>query len=223
MPDGSMRCAVTVAAALLAVPSAFGQEAINTDAALQPSEGALIIRQLFRYREATTDPTPMDRDVRELNFTTTFIYGISAELAAIFKVPLVYREVDFPSPAGTDREWGVRDLEALLKIRLYRDDFGPARTARFDLLAGMEFYSGDADFATRSVDPEIGGVFTYLRDRHAIDADLIWRLDTSGDVADRMRYDLAYVHRLYPAVYEAGKFDSVFGSCHPASSTRRSG
>jgi hypothetical protein len=153
----------------------------------------------------------MDRDARELHFTTTLIYGISAELAAIFKVPVVYREIDFPSPAGTDRDWGVRDLEALLKFRLYRDDWGPARTSRFDLLAGVEFYSGDHDFATRSVDPEIGGVFTYLRDRHAIDADLLWRFDTTGDVADRMRYDLAYVHRIHPAVYQAGKFESVFG------------
>jgi hypothetical protein len=145
MAGGLVRWAVGVAAVLLAVPSAFGQEAINTDAALQPSEGALVIRQFFRYREATTDPTPMDRDVREFNFTTTFIYGISAELAAILKVPLVYREVDSPSPEGTDREWGVRDLEALLKIRLYRDDFGPARTARFDLLPYRPLRSAGGD------------------------------------------------------------------------------
>jgi hypothetical protein len=134
MPDGLIRCAVTVAAALLAVPSAFGQEAINTDAALQPSKGALIIRQLFRYREATTDPTPMDRDVREFNFTTTFIYGISAELAAIFKVPVVYREADFPSPVGTDRGWGVRDLEEnpALPRRFRPRPYRPLRSAGGD-------------------------------------------------------------------------------------------
>jgi hypothetical protein len=105
----------------------------------------------------------------------------------------------------------VRDLEALVKIRMYRDDFSPLRTARFDLLAGVDFYSGNEDFSTRSVDPQIGGVFTYLHDRHAVNADLIWKIDTSGDVSDRMRYDLAYVHRVYPAAFEPGKLDTAFG------------
>ena len=190
----------------------FAQAPINSNVALQPSTGGVIIRQQVRYFEADDDPTPANSEIKGVIALTTIVYGLRDDVTLLFTAPVVFREVQFGSTGRTDHQSGVADLTALAKIRLYRDDFGPTDTSRFDLLGGLEIRSGDSHFTSDSYDPIIGGVFTYVKGRHAFDVDSLWKFNTGSGIHadDRMDYDLAYLYRLWPRDFTAGGLTSVY-------------
>jgi len=182
------------------VPQAYGQAPINSDVALQPSTGGFIFRE--KARLLTSD------DINTLMARSTLVYGYSDGLTFLFSAPYVYTEMDTAS--GSDREEGFADFSLLTKPRLYRDDFGPTDTMRFDLIAGMDVPSGDDPLASDSVSPVLGGVFTYVEGRRAFDADLLWKFNTEGDGVDAMRYDLAYLHRLMPDDFSDPPYRAIY-------------
>ena len=100
------------------------------------------------------------------------------------------------------------------KFRLFRDDFGPMNTQRFDLLAGIEFPTGKDEFTSDSTDPIIGGVYTYKEDLHAFSTDLLWKFNngSGNDSEDELAYDFAFVYRLTPEVYTSEDTTAIFGS-----------
>ena len=57
---------------------------------------------------------------------------------------------------------GLADIKALAKYRLFRDNFGPTDTRRFDAIAGLEVRSGDSGVTSDFYDPAIGGVFNWM-------------------------------------------------------------
>ncbi len=194
---------------------ASAQAPINSNVALQPSKGGLIIRQQIRYAEADLDAAIGDLDLRLTTSFTTLVYGLSDELTLIMDAPYVLsRRMENTTMGDDDRDSGFADLRLLSKLRLYRDDFGPTDTTRFDLIGGLEIPTGSSEFTSDSVDPIVGGVFTHIEGRHAVDVDAIWQFNTGGGKkgADLLRYDAAYIYRLSPETYASTNPTALFGS-----------
>ena len=197
--------------ALLLSNIARAQEAINFSSALQPAKDTLIVRQQLRYFEADFASALVDRDIEQYQVSTTLAYGLQSDLTLIFNAPFRFRKVTNNLTGVTRRDEGFGDMNALAKIQLYKNDYGPTDTARLNLLAGMEIRSGDSNFSSDSYDPLLGAVYTQSFGRHGFDAALLWKFNTKGGDPDRLRYDVAYVYRLEPETYGPDKMTAWFG------------
>lgn len=193
--------------ALLLTSLAFAEQAraqapINSNVALQPPKGGLILRQQFRYAEADFNRDGADLDIELWAEATTAVYGVTDSFTLLLDAPVVISQrVKNNATGASDTEAGLADWTALAKLRLFREDTGPTDTMRFDAIAGLELPTGEDAFSSDSVDPIVGGVFTMSRDRWFFDADLLWKFDTSGGLPDQMRYDAALIYRLSPVEY----------------------
>jgi len=194
---------------------AHAQAPINSNVALQPSKGGLIIRQQFRYTEGEQVSPMGDLDIESASTITTLVYSVSDKLTLILDTPFVLsRRIENRTMGSDDTDSGFADLRLLTKFRLYRDDFGPTDTARFDLIGGFELPAGRDEFSSDSIDPILGGVFSHIEGRHAFDADAIWKFNTGGGErgADLLKYDLAYLYRLSPETYASTRPTALFGA-----------
>ncbi|MFQ5492377.1 MAG: transporter [Phycisphaerae bacterium] len=191
------------AAALVPGPVLAGP--IISDVALTPHEGGSIFRLQYGYSEA--DGRGAVEHVNASSVRGIYVFGLRQNLAVFLSVPYANRQVDKLLPKmGRFEEAhdGMGDLTLMAKYRFWQHDPRPLETARWAALGGIEIRSGDSDFSSDSYDPIVGTVFTWRHDRHLLDADLIYKLNTGGgrDRHDMLRYDLAYSLRLFPAAIE---------------------
>lgn len=200
-----------LALGLMFTVPARAQEAINFDSALSPAKDMLIIRQQLRYFEADNNIGARDLDISQTQLSTAFIYGIQSDLTLMFNAPYRFREIDNNNTGTSNSIDGFGDLTSMLKMQFYQNDTGPTDTARASILTGMEIRSGDSNFSSDSYDPLLGAVYTQSFGRHGFDAAALWKFNTAGGASDRLRYDLAYVYRLHPEEYTAGKLTALFG------------
>ncbi len=194
---------------------AHAQAPINSNIALQPSKGGLIVRQQLRYSEGDLNNAASDVDVDLYSSNTTLAYGVSEKFTLVLETPLALSSRVENNTTGDDSSHaGFGDMRLLSKLRLYRDDFGPTNTTRFDLIGGLEFPTGRDEFSSDSFDPIFGGVFTHVENRHTFNADLLWQFNTGGggDGEDLLRYDLSYLYRLAPETYASDRPVAIFGS-----------
>ena len=196
---------------LIFTTPSYAQEAINFDSALSPAKDMLIIRQQLRYFEADNNLGARDLDISQTQVSTAFIYGIQSDITLMFNAPYRFRKVDNNITSTSSSFDGFGDMNSLLKYQFYQNDTGPTDTARASLLTGMEIRSGDSNFSSDSYDPLLGLVYTQSLGRHGFDAALLWKFNTAGGDPDRLRYDAAYVYRLQPEEYTAGKLTALFG------------
>jgi len=205
-------CAAALGCAL---PShARAQAPINSDVALQPSPGHWILRQQFRYAETDVDKGDADLDISRVTSFTTAVYGVTDEFTVLATAPVVLSRRTKDNATGeSDTDGGLADATVLGKLRLYRNDFGPTDTARFDLLGGLELPTGQDAFSSDSVAPIIGGVATITLGRHDFSADALWTFNTAGGKAgeDLLKYDAAYIYRLWPEEYATGQTTQLNG------------
>ncbi len=192
-----------LAAAVLCVvyASATWAQGINTNVALPVSEGELIWRSQLRYGRATDDPSPLDREVDRLVAPQTLVFGASQRLSVFATLPILARE-KLETGGDTDRDSAIGDLRLLARYTLYIDDYAPLSTRRVALLAGVDLPTGADRFGTPTFDPIFGGVATWAADRHEVDVDSLVTVGTRRhgfEAADRVRYDVAYRYRLWPA------------------------
>lgn len=178
---------------------------INSDVAFTPREGGTIFRLRYIYSEAGA--AGAIRHVNRSKVLGTYVFGLRSNLALILTVPYVNRQVDRVVPRlGRLEEAhdGVGDITFLLKYRFWQEDSGPQQTKRWAVLGGINIRSGDLDFSSDSYDPIVGTVYSWRRDRHAVDADLIYQFNTGRGKFrhDDLRYDLAYSYRFAPATFE---------------------
>lgn len=188
---------------------------INTDAALTPTTGRSILRLQYTYSEADArDPIVQ---INSSRVKATFVYGVQDDLALFLSVPYKNVQTDKVVPRfGRIEEAhdGVGDLTLLAKYRFWKDDPAPDSTARWAVIGGLNFPSGDRHFSSRGFNPILGTAFSWRRGRARVDADLIYQFNTGrGEFRhDALRYDLAYSHRIFPAVYglhSPVEFDAV--------------
>ncbi len=196
-----------LALAMTLAGTARAQEAINTNAALQPPPGVLIYRQQFRYTSLEADNGPAEADL--YRSMSSFIYGLTPKVTLIGTVPIVYRDLDMGMGAGSDTDTGVADIKALAKYQFYKNNFEVGGTFKAGLLGGAQLPTFDDTFSSDSVDPIGGAVATYARDRHGLNADLTYQLNTGGD-DDEVKYNLGYTFRVQPASFAEDDSTALF-------------
>lgn len=203
--------AAVAAAGLVFVSESAAQEAIQTDAATQPSVGMTVLRQQLRFTRLKNDPSPEQRRIEEVEARTAISHGLTPDLSFTAALPLKYRRTEFLAEDRTETDWGVDDIPVMLKYRIFRRDTSPVDTLRISLMGGIEIPSYDRPFSSESWDPIVGAVLTTIRGRHGFNQAVQFKLNTGGHVeypigrgdgpANALRYDSAYLYRIDPAVY----------------------
>lgn len=191
--------------AALGIPPPSRAGPINTDVALTPHRGGSILRLQYTYSEA--DERGRLLHLNASSVRGTFVYGITEDTALFINAPYMNRQSDvFDSRLGRFEvaHDGIGDITFLGKVRFWQEDRGPMETLRWAAIGGMNLRSGDSDFTSDSYDPIVGTVFSARRGRGRFDTDLIYQFNTGGGERrhDTLRYDIAYSHRIYPAVYQ---------------------
>lgn len=173
---------------------------INSDVAIQPAEGQFIYRTQIRRRDFDVDF--MDTDVETYFWSHVFVYGWTSRLSTVVGVPLVYRDLD--NALMDEQDYGVGDIKALLRYQLWKK-LGYLESQTWTVMGGVEIPTYDDPFSSRSWDPIVGTVYSWHKNRHGFDADLVYQFNTENDrdfeAGDVLRYDLAYQYRLWPAQY----------------------
>jgi len=192
---------------------ANAQAPINSNVALQPARGGWIVRQQLRYTQADFSSPMGALDIGQLTSITTLVYGLTEKVTLILDTPYVLdRKIDNTSTGVGSTDSGLGDMKLMTKYRLYRNDFAPTSTARFDLIGGVELPTGIDAFSSDSVDPIVGGVYSYINDRNAFHADALFKFNTGSAAtnADMLKYDLAYSYRLSPKAYASENPTALF-------------
>lgn len=201
-PTVHRRFLFALGALIFFTAAARAQQAIHTDAAVQPSAGHLLFRQLFTFGSLGRDPTGFGHQVREYIATTDLTYGATSHLALTARIPVMWQSVDssvidhsghggggfpfpfpFPDPGSTTAhplgsDFGLDDITVGFKWRIYEHDFGPIETMRVALLAAVETPTGEDAYSSDSWDPIIGGVISYIEGRNGVNFSAQWKFNT---------------------------------------------
>lgn len=187
---------------LAATSVASAQEMLNMPAATAPSPGVLIPRAQARAYFYEGGQALLEQDLR-------FEYGVARDLAISLDLPMF--EGFFDDPRPSDGDFGLGDLEAIIELRILREDLGAVDTLRGAVYAGAELPTGTGGFGSSGIDPCVGGVLTGIFGRHGFDLGARWTfvtdespfLPTFGGTTtdDYANLDLGYAFRLYPEAY----------------------
>jgi len=192
---------------LSVVPARAG--GINSDEAMTPNKGGLILRLRGVYADAEASGTIRDADTFKI--VTVLAYGLREDLSLFLRTPLRYDEVETQGPGGAGRvtreHFGVEDITLFFKYRFWQKDTSANDTFRVAWLAGLDVRTGDRQFSSDSYDPLSGFTFTLQRARHHLNGDTIFQVNTGSGLsgADSLRYDLGYSYRFYPERYTPGR------------------
>ena len=173
---------------------------INSDVAIQPAENQLIYRTQVRY--LATEVKGSNTDIDVWSQSNIFVYGWTSRISTVVALPLVYRDMD--SPIAGSEDFGVPDIKVLLRYQPWIK-LGYLRSKSWTILGGIELPTDDGLFSSRSWDPIIGTVYSWRKDRHGLDLDLILQVNTENDrefrAGNSLRYDLVYQYRLFPTKF----------------------
>jgi len=191
---------------------------LTFNTALPVSQGEIIFREQFVLIQSDDD-IDLGRDRTEMNLVSTFVYGITPDLAIFGSFPLTHRTLDMGM--GKSRSsTGLADSRVLIRYIMYKEDFfgGSFRIAPF---AGLKLPTGtDAakdslgqlprpvQNGSGSVDMFGGVVATYATLNWEVDAQLSYQNNSeknSFKAGDVLRADVSYQHRLFPAVNSSGE------------------
>ncbi len=224
MQSHSITAIIACAVSTLPASLACAQEALNMDAATQPSPGVIYLYERARYTRYGSAPessdTPRPDRTNLLEIDTTIMAGLATNLALIATIPVERRE-DRAGGQAIDTNLGIADPELLLKYRLYKSDSGSLDTLRIAALFGAEIPSGDGNFTSGSVDPIVGVAATMIRGRHGFNAAARFKLNTGGDrdhnlggdgPDDALRLDASYLFRLAPASWSAQSDTALYAA-----------
>jgi len=198
------------------------QAPIWGEAAMQPSPNTGLVHEMLIYRRYDERAVNDGGRAEEFIALTQFSYGVTAELAFRFDLPVMFRNETAGASGGgdADDEFGIGDSQILAKYRVWKNDTAATDTQRVALLGGLVIPGTDEAFSmdssSDSFNPLIGIVYSQVTGRHGFNADLIWEFDTgwgggsggggSGeddDSADTLRYDTSYLFRIVPEAYTA--------------------
>ncbi|MBK8914962.1 MAG: hypothetical protein IPM64_10250 [Phycisphaerales bacterium] len=215
---------VALLAALLPGHVAYGQQPTNAFASgTGPSPGQVTLMEQFRYTQLTLRDAPAAERgrIREFGLENMVHVGLLPELTLAAVVPVAYRDRRY-EPGGREEDLGVGDATIFASYRFLRHDFSPLNTLRVSALGGAQVRTGDGPFTGDAYNPLIGLAFTAIIDRHGFNGDCVWTFTTDGvarplrageSTADVLRYDLAYLYRLYPVEYAADTPGALYAVC----------
>ncbi len=196
-----------IAATSLFASVSLAQEAMYTQAATMPGPGSFILREQLHWFRYGTNPNTGDKREDTFETSTSFNIGLVRALAVTIDLPAALQRT--LNAAGSTRDSsGVEDIGVLFKYRVAMDNPGGVDTTRFALLGGANITSGDnRNFATQSIDPRLGAVYTTVRGRHGFNIDTIFTLNTGGTTSkndggqgpsDALKLDVSYLYRIDP-------------------------
>jgi len=179
---------------------------INSDVALTPFKGQIIIRNQAKYTRKANDPTEKDRDMQIWMFPNTFVYGLTEKLAFSLTAPYIIKEQKSTSAGirSAISDSGIGDINLMSKYRVWSKDLsGEAR--RISLIGGLELPTGDdkaqLKLGSGSIDPIVGVLFTRQSLNQEFDIDLTYQFNTEAsnyEFGDILKYNLAYQRRVWP-------------------------
>jgi hypothetical protein len=211
LPAGPLAGVAITLALLGPAFSASAQEPLFTDAATQPSAGAVAFRQQLRYERKGTDPHTGERDGTDIIAWNSLSVGLTGTLSLNIESPIYLASIRTTTSGRTDTDSGFADLPVSLKYRFYNNDLSPIDTIRASLIAGVEVPSGDNRFSSETFDPFVGGVAMAIFGRWGFNQGLSYKFNTSGTgthiagdgAADALRFDSAVLYRIDPVAYTA--------------------
>lgn len=145
--------------------------------ALPVNKGGLLARWVV-------DEIPQTNNDR---VTANFAYGLDNKQAFFLGVP--YRIAD----AKGDR---LGDVGLLYRNLVWQNIDSGIKSSRFGILLGGVVPTN----SDRDPKASAGVVYTYVNDKHEIDADVLWQQGID-DALNMLRYDLSYQYRLFPKEY----------------------
>lgn len=196
---------------LAACAAASAQEATNTPAATQPSQGKWTLREKFQYVRSGAQPDGAIARTEKIQANTIVSYGLAREWSLTLDWTAL-AAFDDRNAGGSDQEFGLYDPAISLKWRPFQWDLGPVDSVRLAFIGGLELPLGTGEFSSHSWDPFAGAVFTAILGRHGFNVATQYKFNTgsgaaigrAGDTSDdALRYDLAYLFRLSPSAYTA--------------------
>ncbi|HZW07042.1 MAG TPA: hypothetical protein VFF65_07950 [Phycisphaerales bacterium] len=206
-----MRRRLLAAAAVATLtPAALAQEAMYTNAATMPSTGIMLARQQFHLFESGFNPETGDERVRTFQYESSLQVGLDVGWSLTVKAVGEHERVDLAG-GGHDTEDDLASVDFMVKHRFYMNNPGGVDTERAALMFGARVDAEDS----ANVDPHIGIVYTRVSGLHGFNAELHYTWTTGGEddsldntlggegEADALNYNLAYVYRVFPAVYTA--------------------
>ncbi len=199
--------ALVMLAALAAAPDSHAQTPVNGFGAMQPSVGHFTVHSMVNYRQFDGDETTQERDIRQVSIATQVSYALLSNLAVTLDVPVLFNHLSRSAVATGDSATGIGDMSLLVKWRPWQNDTGPTDTMRLVLVGGIQMPGGTEtywDSTGEEWNPLFGAIFSMVRGRHGVNADVIYELNTGGHSRpDGFRYDASYLYRLSPAEYGA--------------------
>lgn len=178
------------------------QEMPGMPAATAPSPGVLIPRIQTRAYFLEDDQFLLEENIR-------LEYGLVRDLSLSAEIPLYQGFLDDPRPS--DGEFGLGDADLLIELRVLREDLNAVDTVRASIFAGAELPTATDGFASGSLDPCVGAVFTAISGRHGIDLAARYTFATGEGLAapifltdagdDFLNLDAGYAFRIHPAAY----------------------
>lgn len=189
---------------------AHGQEAMYTQAATMPAKGNWILRSQVHFYRYGENPLTGEKREDKYELMNTINVGLARALSLMVDVPVGLSEKE---DASGDTSWdrGVEDIHVTFKYRVFMENTGGVDTTRIAILGGAGVTSGDdRDFASQSVNPHLGGVYTRVWGRHGFNQDLIYQFNTGGTREanlggdgpdDALNFNTAYLYRIYPDRY----------------------
>ena len=174
---------------------------INSNVALQPAEGQIIYRTQLRYRNFDIDGS--NSELKVWTQSNLLVYGWTSRFSSVLGIPLRYRELD--NPASDDHDFGIGDINFLLRYKLW-SKLAHLESKSLTVIGGVQIPSYDDPFSSRSWDPVIGSVYSWRKNRHGADTDLLFQYNTQNDrdlqEGLSLRYNLNYQYRVWPMSYK---------------------
>lgn len=216
-------------AVALITPS-LSQAAPQTfNTALPVGKGNFVMREQFLYRQASDDPSAMDRNLDVRGAVSVLGYGATSDLAVFGVLPYIDKELDLTGPGGqriSRSTSGLGDARVFARYTLFQRD-RRGSTFRVAPFLGIKMPTGDDDDQDRlgripqplqsgsgSWDPSAGAVATYQTLDYQVDAQISYTANTEAnnfEFGDEFRFDASLQYRLLPRELGAGVPGFLYG------------
>ena len=197
-----MRRTLAALTPLALATASLAQEMPGMPSATAPSPGVLIPRFQGRAYLFEDGQTLLEESIR-------LEYGLARDLSMSVELTMFQGFLDAPLPA--DGKFGLGDMDALVELRILRDDLNAIDTIRASVFAGAELPTATAGFANASLDPCLGAVFSSITGRHGVDVSARYTFVTGDGLAnpifltdsgdDFVNLDAGYAFRIHPEAY----------------------
>ncbi len=197
--------------------------------ALPVGKNNFVFREQFLYRQASDDPSAMDRNLEVRGAVSVLGYGVTSDLALFGVLRYLDKNLDLTNSDGqriSRSTSGLGDARVFARYTLFQQD-RRGSTFRVAPFLGIKLPTGDDDdrdslgripqplqSGSGSWDPLAGAVLTYQTLDYQIDAQISYEANTEAndfEFGDEFRFDISLQYRLWPRELGAGVPGFLYG------------